>query len=124
MEILVVVVLVIASFAGTALIGLAIRAGAKHREAIKALAGEKGWRYELKSLSNGTDTVLSDEDEGWALTLSHRSTRSSSTTAAGVERSVRRISGGYGTHGIREARTFSGARRHAPLACKAIAGPE
>ncbi|KUF11903.1 hypothetical protein [Pseudoponticoccus marisrubri] len=71
MDLLIVFVLLAASFAGSALIFLAIRKSHLRREAQAALAAEKGWRFHHAPGRGGAParTSISDPEEGWVLTL-------------------------------------------------------
>lgn len=67
--------LVLASFAGTALIYLAISQTRKRRAAIREMAQTRGWRFSHTESSGGSGsrTVISDPAEGWEVTLYFRS---------------------------------------------------
>jgi hypothetical protein len=88
MEILVIIVLVAASFCGTGLIYWAIKQSARQREALKALATKRGWQFEYSASSGGrgTETRISDPSEGWVMRLYFHS---SSTSASGGGRTTR-----------------------------------
>jgi len=71
MDMLFVILLVLASFAGSGLIYLAIRAGSHNRAKLQQLATENGWvfSYTPASAGDGSRTVIASEPEGWTLTL-------------------------------------------------------
>ncbi|MDJ0827148.1 MAG: hypothetical protein QNJ16_16775 [Rhodobacter sp.] len=90
MDPLLIALFVLASLGGTALIAVAIRAGAKAKEAQRKMAAQNGWQFEFVPASGGkgSETLISDPAEGWTLTLYSRS-GSSSGSSSGSGSSVR-----------------------------------
>ncbi len=92
MDPLLIAVFVIASLGGTALIAVAIRAGAKAKAAQEEMARRNGWTYEFTPASGGRGslTVISDRAEGWALQLYSKSgsSGSSSTSSSSIRWSM------------------------------------
>ena len=74
-----IVVFVAASIGGTALMLLAVRAGARSQEKYRALAQDRGWRYDHAPSTGGgaSITTFSDPGGSWLLELySHSSSTS------------------------------------------------
>lgn len=78
MDILVAIVLVLASFAGTGLLIFALRSGQKRRARLQEMSEANGWTfsYEPQSGGRGSRTVISDPQEGWEVVLYYRSNSS------------------------------------------------
>jgi len=75
---------VLASIGGTALMVVALRAGAKRRERFAAYASENGWRYAFiaPAGSGVTEHEFTDPDAGWTLTIHSYSSGTANNTTS------------------------------------------
>ena len=86
---LLIVFMVVASFASTAIIAFAISRTTAARKAQQEMAQKNGWTYSIEKSGGTTKTLISDPKEGWVLTLYSYSGGSSSSSSASSGRSKR-----------------------------------
>ena len=79
---------VLASVGGTALIAFAISRGAAHRKAQAEMAVANGWRYDHQASGGVSETIISDPEEGWRLTI-HSYSGGSGSSSGSTGSSVR-----------------------------------